>query len=268
MGKLVVPMAGTGSGQQVFVTPESAGWDHVGFEVHRLPAGQILRGREETRESCMVLFSGVANVQTTDEQWNGIGSRMSVFDATPATAVYVSAGDEYSLTAVTDVELAICTAPGHIRREARLITPDSIQTEHRGQGILARRVQNILSEEDTADGLLVVEVRVDGGRWSGFPPHKHDQLDLPDESMLEETYHFRMNPSNGAAWMKVYTGDGSLDEMMTIRNGDTVLVPRGYHPVCALPGYDCYFINVMAGPVRTWKFRTDPQHTGVLDWKS
>jgi 5-deoxy-glucuronate isomerase len=51
---------------------------------------------------------------------------------------------------------------------------------------------------------------------------------------------------------------------VTVVDGDTVLVPRGYHAVSALLGYDLYYLNVMAGPVREWKFKNDPDHEWVF----
>jgi 5-deoxy-glucuronate isomerase len=102
------------------------------------------------------------------------------------------------------------------------------------------------------------------GHWSSYPPHKHDQDNLPHESYLEETYYHKVSPDTGFAVQRVYTDDGSLDETMVIRNGDAVLVPKGYHPVSAPPGYDGYYLNVMAGPVRTWKFHNDPAHEWLM----
>jgi 5-deoxy-glucuronate isomerase len=51
---------------------------------------------------------------------------------------------------------------------------------------------------------------------------------------------------------------------MCVADGDVVLVPRGYHPVGAPHGYDLYYLNVMAGPQRTWIFRNDPQHEWMV----
>ena len=132
--------------------------------------------------------------------------------------------------------------------------------EVRGSGNAERRVHPILMSEGQAERLLVVEVLTPNGHWSSYPPHKHDQDDLPDESYLEETYYHKIQPPQGFAVQRVYTEDRSLDETMTVVDGDTVLVPRGYHAVSAPPGYDLYYLNVMAGPVREWKFKNDPDH--------
>ena len=135
----------------------------------------------------------------------------------------------------------------------------------RGKGSNTRYVTNILPETDPgAHSLLVVEVITPGGNTSSYPPHKHDTDDLPHESLLEETYYHRLNPPQGFAMQRVYTDDRSLDEALVIEDGDVTLVPRGYHPVAAVHGYDLYYLNVMAGPKRTWKFHNAVEHEWLL----
>jgi 5-deoxy-glucuronate isomerase len=111
--------------------------------------------------------------------------------------------------------------------------------------------------------LLVVEVLTPGGHSSSYPPHKHDTAGT-GETALEETYYYRIQPRQGFAFQRVYTDDLSIDETMCARDGDVVLVPRGYHPVCAPHGYDVYYLNVMAGPERKWIARNDPAHEWLI----
>jgi 5-deoxy-glucuronate isomerase len=125
-------------------------------------------------------------------------------------------------------------------------------------------VRNILPETAEAENLLVVEVITPSGHWSSYPPHKHDRDALPEESQLEETYYHRLNPPQGYAVQRVYTDDRSLDATMAVSDGDVVLVPRGYHPVGAAHGYDLYYLNVMAGPKRVWRFHNDPDHAWLV----
>jgi len=111
-----------------------------------------------------------------------------------------------------------------------------------------------------ADRLHVVEVWTPGGNWSSYPPHKHEH-DVDGEAQLEETYYYRLrDPGRGFAIQRVYTTDRSLDESVAARDGDLVLVPRGFHTVSAPPGYEVYYLNVMAGPRREWKVTFDPDH--------
>ncbi len=116
-----------------------------------------------------------------------------------------------------------------------------------------------------AESLLVCEVITPGGHWSSYPPHKHDRDDPPAETLLEETYYHRLRRPRGFALQRVYTEDRSLDETMSLRDRDCVLVPRGYHTVSAPPGYDLYYLNVMAGPTRAWAVANDPDHAWTLN---
>jgi len=250
------------SGLVLEVTPASAGWTHVGFRVHRLKRGRRLEGGEAGREACLVLLSGHADVGVDRAAFPGIGGRADVFEDKPPAAVYAPAGAHWSVLALDEVELAVCSAPGSGHLKSRLIGPDRMSREVRGEGANQRFVRNILPETEAAESLLVVEVITPSGHWSSYPPHKHDTAAPAEETALEETYYHRVRPRQGFAVQRVYTDDRSLDETISVEDGDVVLVPRGYHPVGAPPGYDVYYLNVMAGPKRQWTFRNDPAH----DW--
>ena len=158
----------------------------------------------------------------------------------------------------------MCTAPGGGSFEARLIPPEEVAYSQRGVGSNVRHVFDILPETKPAHSLLVVEVITPAGNWSSYPPHKHDTDAPPDESLLEETYYHRIDPPQGFAFQRVYTGDGTLDETMTVHDRDVIMVPKGYHPVGAAHGYQLYYLNVMAGPKRVWKFTTEPAHRWLV----
>lgn len=263
---IVKPNPAAGGGEPVLrVTPESAGWQYVGFEVVRLNEGETLRRETGSREWCVVILSGKADVATRAQTWEAIGQRMSVFEKIPPYSVYVPNGESVEIRALTDLEIGICSAPGRGGHSARLIAPDQVGVEIRGKGHTERLIHNILPEQEPADSLLVVEVFTPEGHWSSYPPHKHDRDALPEESLLEETYYFRIEPAAGFAVQRVYSDDESLNETLAVQDGEAVLVPKGYHPVSAPPGYEVYYLNVMAGPVRTWKFYNDPRHEWILN---
>ncbi len=242
------------------VTPESAGWSHVGFALHRLTAGEDLAAETGGREVCLVLVSGKVRLGIDGDDLGEIGERMSPFGGAP-WAAYAPAGSRYALTALTDAEVAVCSAPGAAGFPARLIPPGTHPQITRGKGSNTRLVTNIMPEDDgAAHQLLVVEVITPGGNTSSYPPHKHDRDDIPAESYLEETYYHRFNPPQGYGFQRVYTDDRSLDELVLLEDGDVVMVPRGYHPVATIHGYDSYYLNVMAGPKRIWKFHNEPAH--------
>jgi len=246
------------------VTPESAGWKHVGFKVVRLKPGQAYAGGDARREACLVLVCGTADIRAGEARFASVGGRSSPFEDRAPGAVYVPANVSYSVTALVDVELAICTAPAKGRGAARLIEPAEMSYEVRGKGSNTRLVRNILPDTQPAESLLVVEVITPSGHWSSYPPHKHDTAMSGQETALEETYYHRLNPPQGFAFQRVYTDDRSLDETLTVEDGDVVLVPRGYHPVGTPHGYELYYLNVMAGPQRKWLFANDPAHEWIV----
>jgi 5-deoxy-glucuronate isomerase len=245
------------------VTPGSAGWEYVGFEVLRLAAGRTVERRTEGEEVCLVVLSGRCDVSAGEDEWRDIGGRDSVFEGQPH-ALYLPPGTDYAVEATDQLELAVCSAPAVEGVEPYQVRPGDIENEVRGSGNAERRIRPILMEDRPAERLLVVEVLTPNGHWSSYPPHKHDQDDLPNESYLEETYYHKIRPSQGFVFQRIYTEDRSLDETVTVQDGDTVLVPRGYHAVSAPPGYDLYYLNVMAGPVREWKVKNDPDHEWLL----
>ena len=265
MSKLLVkPSAPDALGRVTHVTPQSAGWTYVGFDLHRLPSGRVIEADTGDREACLVLVSGRAQIAAGGEDFGTVGERSSPFGGKPHS-VYVPAGSRWRAGAAGEAVLAVCSAPGRAgARKARLISPEGLGQEVRGKGTNTRYVTNILPETAEADSLLVVEVITPGGHTSSYPPHKHDADNLPHESLLEETYYHRLSPAQGFAFQRVYTDDRSLDETMALEDGDVTLVPKGYHPCAATHGYDLYYLNVMAGPKRTWRFHNAAEHEWLL----
>ncbi len=245
------------------VTPKSAGWGHVGFALHRLAPGQRLEVEGGADETCIVLVTGSATVEAGPQIFRSIGGRASPFAGKPV-AVYVPCDTAFAITAESGLELALCTAPGGGDHGVRLIGPDDVAYSRRGEGTNTRHVHDILPETEPAYSLLVVEVVTPAGGWSSYPSHKHDTDNLPHESLLEETYYHRFQPAQGFGFQRVYTDDRSLDETMTIEDGDLVMVPKGYHPCGTAHGYDLYYLNVMAGPKRTWRINTEECHRWLL----
>jgi len=250
----------------VEVTPERAGWKHVGFEAMRLARGEEAAVQTQDRELCIVVLAGRVDIEVGSERFESLGTRDSVFDDRSPAAVYVPRDRRVRLVARTGTELALCFAPADDRpRAVRLIDPASMKRSVRGQGSNTRYVCDILPHDDpTAAHLLVVEVRTPSAHSSSYPPHKHDSESPGQETQLEETYYHRLNPPQGFAFQRVYTDDRSLDEAMAVENHDVVMVPRGYHPVVVPHGYESYYLNVMAGPKRLWVFRNDPAHEWML----
>ena len=245
------------------ITPARAGWGYVGFALYRLAAGERAAEVTGAREVILVLVEGRARVAAAGVGFGELGDRMSVFEQTPPHCVYVPNGTDWAVEATTACTLAVCSAPGKGGHKVAQIGPEGIVLTQRGSGANTRFINNIAMEGlDVADSLLVTEVFTPAGNWSSYPSHRHDEDDFPRMTYLEESYYHRLNPAQGFAVQRVYTEDGSLDETMAVKDHDVVLVPRGHHP-CGTPyGYDLYYLNVMAGPLRKWRFQNDPAH----DW--
>lgn len=256
---------GSREGQRIVsVTPQSAGWSYVGFDAYRVARGERIAFNSGERELCIVVLQGVVSVSAGDAVWNEIGERKSVFEERSPYAVYVPGGQPVSISAASDAEVAVCSAPAKGQLPPRLIEPASMKRSVRGINANTRYVCDILPQTEPADHLLVVEVITPSAHSSSYPPHKHDVDNIPVESSLEETYYHRLNPPQGFAFQRVYTDDRSLDESMAVENHDVVMVPRGYHPVVLPYGYDGYYLNVMAGAKREWHFKNDPAHEWML----
>jgi 5-deoxy-glucuronate isomerase len=253
---LVKPDLSAAGGRVHQISPQRAGWQFIGFDVIDVAAGARFEAALPAREQCIVLVSGRAGLTLDGRDLGTIGERATPFAGKPY-AVYVPPRVQVVVSALTPCELAVCSAPAEGRLPARLIRPVEVGDEVRGTGTNTRYVRDILPGTAAAERLLVVEVITPGGHWSSYPPHKHDAAQGA-ESPLEETYYHRLSGPGGFAFQRVYTEDRSLDETMSVEDRDVVLVPRGYHPVSAPHGFDLYYLNAMAGPVRRWQPSTAP----------
>ena len=254
------------------VDPKTAGWTYLSFRTVRCRADEVLAGETGGNETALIWLGGHAEV----DGFGQVGEREDVFSGLP-WAIVLPPGGAYRMRARTPLHLAIVSAPAESAPPARLVRPDEVRIEIRGKGITERKIHWILSEKEPAARLLLVEVLTPAGHWSTYPPHKHD-ADTPGvERALEELYYYRFNPEQGFAFQGIYTKPspsppgggqrrGDLNVSIRTRHDDLVLVPRGYHVVSAAPGYDCYYLNAMAGAVREWLFTTDPDHEWLMDW--
>jgi 5-deoxy-glucuronate isomerase len=248
------------------VRPADAGWSFVSFDVYRLTPGAAVERLGDGAEVLVLVLEGRASVRAGDTLFADLGSRDSVFAGPPPAMVLVEPGRAVEVVATTPALVGVAAAPGGTVRRTAVIDPAAVFVETRGEGRTTRLIHHLLPPTAVAGRLLAFEVYTDGGNWSSFPPHKHDTDDPPRECALEEIYYYRFARPAGFACQRVYSADRSLDETVTVGDGDLVLVPRGYHVVAAVPGYDCYYLNIMAGPVRAWHFTVDPAHAWLMDW--
>jgi len=250
------------------LTPEKADWQYVHFQVIDLQPGEQHLVEGSALEHCVTILSGHANIEAGNQTWENLGDRQSVFERKNPHAVYVTWQEKIIITAITACEIALSSAPGAEGFKTRYLDPKNMVSMPRGEGSNERLICNILMGDQEAASLLITEVITPSGHWSSYPPHRHDEDNMPEISYLEETYYHRLNPQSGFAFQRVYTDDRSLDEALCVEDRDLVLVPKGYHPAGVPHGYELYYFNTMAGPKREWQFHNDPDHEWIFEQKN
>lgn len=252
---------GTAPGLTQVVTP-GVEMAHLGLALLRLQPGERYRSQTEGAEACLVLLGGTCTVSGPGFHFVSIGERESVFGGR-ATAVYLPAGQTFEVLALTALEIAVALSPAEAGGEPHLIRPGDVIVNERGRPGFRRQVHDILDGRTPAKRLVIGETFNEAGEWSSYPPHKHDQAIPEQEAVMEELYLFKVSPEQGFGVQVLYTSDGSLEEAYMLRDGDVTLLPRGYHPVSAAPGYRLYYLWIMAGEGRSLLPNDDPVHAWV-----
>jgi 5-deoxy-glucuronate isomerase len=261
--QLYLPGGTSGDGTfSLVVTPERAGWAYSGLRVLKLPPGGTCTWPTSDDEMLVLPLSGSAAV-SCDGQTFELRGRRSVFSRV-SDFCYAPRDAEVSVTSRDGGVFAVPSARCTNRLPPRYGAAEDVPVELRGAGQASRQVNNFCSPEAfECDKLIAVEVLTPGGNWSSYPPHKHDET-RDDEAELEEIYYFE---TRGLAYQRVYGTSGRpIDVLAEVAAGDVVLIPHGWHgPSIAAPGYDLYYLNVMAGPAdeRAWRFCDDPAHAWV-----
>jgi 5-deoxy-glucuronate isomerase len=265
---------GEGSDDQdgIVVTPESAGWTYAGLRIIELQSGESKLLATQADEIVVLPLVGSCSVESRGEHFE-LRGRQDVFSGVSDFA-YMPIDSEVVISSATGGRFALPSA-----RATRYLPPaygpaKGVPVEVRGAGQATRQLHNFCHPASfPADKLVAVECITPSGNWSSWPPHKHDTAG-PNEAVLEEIYYFEMAPADqaqprhvgeGFATCRLYSSDGEIDLCEQVRQGDVVLIPRGYHgPTATAPGYDLYHLNVLAGPApeRTMSFCDDPRH----DW--
>jgi 5-deoxy-glucuronate isomerase len=279
-----LPAGSTADGPfDTVVTPESAGWGYSGLRILALAPGQAATFATGDAEALVLPLSGSCTV-TCDGQRFDVQGRRNVFSRV-TDFVYVPRDAEVTVASAGGGRFALPSSRCDRRLPARYGPADQVAVELRGSGQASRQVNNFCTPETfEADKLIACEVITPGGNWSSYPPHKHDEAG-EHEAELEEIYYFEVaegpsgpgftkhiygsqaSPRSGFAWQRVYgTPDRPIEVSEEVRSGDVVVIPHGWHgPSAAAPGYDLYYLNVMAGPGedRAWLISDDPAHAWV-----
>jgi 5-deoxy-glucuronate isomerase len=254
------------SGLLLDLPRERARWEWMSFFVRRLAPNEQYEAHSDKEEIGIVLLGG-----TCSADWGRgpqqIGGRANVFDGLPY-ALYLPAGERAVLRAISTCEIAECRVPSSAKLEPRLITPADVAVSLRGGGNASRQIVDVMPPSFPADRLIAVEVYTPSGNWSSYPPHKHEVHNPPAEADLDEIYYYRFEQPSAYAIQRLYSSDGSRDTTVTARDGDTVLIRDGYHPVVAGHGYNVYYLNFLAGSEHSLANSIDPAHAWVTKtWK-
>ena len=275
MTEWVVP-AGTGGrdGWELAVEPGQDGWAHTSLWVLELGAGESRTVETGPDEVVVVPLNGGVDVVVTAPETvsHSLTGRTDVF-AGATDVLYLPAGSTATLTSDEGGRFALCGARTDAVLPVRYLPAADVPVELRGAGQSSRQVRNFgtVGVLD-AGSIIACEVVTPGGNWSSYPAHKHD-TESEHESVLEEIYYFEVQAGpDGQPGLGYHrtssTPAGEIDVLHEVRDRDTVLVPYGWHGPCmAAPGYDLYYLNVMAGPgaERAWKISDHPDQTWIRD---
>ena len=266
----------TGSGLcQVEVTPESAGWGYSALKIISMQAAGSHRFETRSDEVIVLPLSGSVVVDVGDMRCE-LKGRSSVFEG-PTDLVYVGTGKTVTLRSEEGGRFALCGSRTEFARPVRYLSASEVPVELRGAGQSSRQVRNFGTPGSLDAGKIIAcEVITPAGNWSSYPAHKHDES-TDTESELEEIYYFEIAAGPGGqpgfGFMRTSSSPRHDIELLEeVHDRDTVLVPHGWHGPCvAAPGFDMYYLNVMAGPgaERAWKITDHPDQAWVRDtWES
>jgi len=251
-----------GSGLNEIVGPGSSLMEYLEFSVILLNEGEEAAVGLKDQEAALVVLDGTATVRVDAMRYERIGGRNDVFLGNAAT-VYLPCHHAATIlgAGLGPTRVAVCRAPSTLRRGPALIRPEDVKVKSVGRGNWRRAVRDIIDHTFDAAHIVIGETVNPPGNWSSSPPHKHEVDDPPNEVKMEEIYFFQVKPTQGFGFQRIYTDDRSLDVTYAVEQDDTVLLPRGYHPVAAGPGYQLYYLWFMAGPTsRVLRPKDDPAH--------
>ena len=238
---------------------EGGNLNMLGLKMLKLSEGKEQWCQFPGMEAAVVILKGKCDIMGDQFYYKLVGVRDSVFGG-PATAVYVPKGMKFSVRALTDVEAAIALAPAEKENPSKLILPQDVVVKDLGRDGWKRQAHFILDERTDANLLYIGEAFVKSGMWASYPPHKHDEDNMPTEGVLEEIYYYEFDKPTGFGIQRVYDKQGVFDETYAVKSGDAVEIPKGYHPFCCAPGYENYYLWIMAGKNRGFFMTTEEGH--------
>lgn len=259
--------------EYIRVTPTSAGWDFLHFAARQMLGGERWSFETGENELALVVLGGVCEIDSDRGHWSKVGRRANVFEGMPYT-LYLPRHTCFTVTSCSerlDVAYGWCATDEDYA--PRLVSPAEVAIEIRGGSNATRQINKMIPPGFGCSRIIVVEVYTPAGNWSSYPPHKHDEHRLDArgnlvEADLEEIYFYKISRPEGYAYQRIYTTDGKRDDLILARDNYLVLSPEGYHPVVAAHGYDCYYLNMLAGSAQSLAASDDPNYAWIKEtWK-
>ncbi|MDO4858667.1 MAG: 5-deoxy-glucuronate isomerase [Thermoguttaceae bacterium] len=247
------------NGKSAVITFENSSLEMLEVDMLKLQPGDKKSYQEGGKEYGLLILGGQCSVVGSGFNFENIGKRANVFDG-PATCVYIPGETAFTITGVTEVSIAVCKSVAGEGFEPKLINPEDVVIKDLGKPGWERQAHFILDERCPANLIYIGEAYVKGGQWASYPPHKHDDDNMPIEGVQEEIYYYEFDKPSGFGIQRVYTKEGDIDETYTVKSGDFVEIPRGYHPFCCAPGYNNYYLWIMAGENRGFHMTTEEGH--------
>jgi 5-deoxy-glucuronate isomerase len=198
-----------------------------------------VEGRTAAAVAWIVVERGEGELRVGDER-TAVTGRASVFDG-PGWSALVGPEVDFGLDGDVDATIVWRASTRTPTGTARIIEPDAVADEARGDRTTARRVRTYVA----AGELIVGETLNPPGGWSSWPPHQHTH---------EEIYLYRFDPPHGfGIHADLAPGRGPR----VVRDGDIVRIVDGEHPVVAAPGCAMYYLWALAGDTDTVDTRVD-----------
>lgn len=256
------------------ITPESANWKWLSFQARLMKKDEQWTFNTEENEIVIVLLGGNFKVDSNKGSWETINGRKDVFSGIAHT-LYLPRHTSFTLTAISDIlDIGYGWCEANQDFEPKFVTPKDTPVVIFGGDNATRQFNDLVPPGFGCSRLVSREVYTPSGNWSSYPAHKHDERKLDNlgnvlEPVQEETYFYKFEKPEGYAIQQVYTKDKSLDEMVKARHNDVVMIPKGFHPVVAAHGFNCYYLNFLAGTDQCLENTTDPDHEWIYNsWSS
>lgn len=233
------------------------------FGIIELDANKKLSFDTKDKETAFIMLEGHCDVETGSIKWENIGNRMNVFENRKAESFYMPKETVCVITARDRIKIAVCATPVSEKTEPQVLREEHVKLKLLGDVPYQRETSFIIDENSNAKVLTIGEAYCTEGNWAGFPPHKHDVNNMPKECIAEEIYYFLFDPKQGFAVQCLYTADGEIDEAYRVKNDELVEFPYGYHTTVSTPGYQTYFLWLMAGDYQGFNRSSDPEHAWI-----